>query len=333
MRGWLSDARPRCAAFGAAASSGSDERGCRSLRSSGRPLSGGSTTLFMDCTDKTSYASAYQSHLDALVAEHGYDRAMELVVGGDFVAFGESEASAVRRLGLRPSDTLIDVGCGSGRLAFALREYLRGRLIGTDVVPDLLRYAEAKCARPDWTFRQSFGPSIPAPPESADMVTFFSVFTHLLDEDIFKFLREARRVLKPGGKAVFSFLDFDCEAHWQLFRSVVVEQTTPTLNRFVTKGVMRRLARGAGLYEVALFDGPERWIALDRALVADNGQPVENPTSLGQSVAVFQRFPERSYLARYPDVDKAVGSGTFGSGEHHYVTAGADEGRTLTFDD
>src|SRR4051812_20475115 len=61
-----------------------------------------------------------------------------------------------------------------------------------------LAYAREKCGRADWQFVRNFEPTIPAPDAFADFVTFFSVFTHLLDEDIFRFLAEAHRVLKPG---------------------------------------------------------------------------------------------------------------------------------------
>jgi hypothetical protein len=43
------------------------------------------------------------------------------------------------------------------------------------------------------------------------------VFTHLLDEDVSRFLSEARRVAKQGGKIVFSFLNFECDSHWPVF--------------------------------------------------------------------------------------------------------------------
>ena len=49
---------------------------------------------------------------------------------------------------------------------------------------------------------------IPAPDACADMVCAFSVFTHLLHTETYLYLEDIRRVLRPGGRLVFSFLEF-----------------------------------------------------------------------------------------------------------------------------
>src|SRR5689334_3179458 len=98
------------------------------------------------------YRQRYLDHVRRLRANHPTSRAMELAVGGEFAAFGVLERELLIRHGLRPDHFLIDVGCGSGRLAVALREYLRGPYLGIDVVPELLQYAQSITARPDWRF-------------------------------------------------------------------------------------------------------------------------------------------------------------------------------------
>src|ERR1035437_18951 len=96
----------------------------------------------------------------------------------------------------------VDVGCGSGRLAAQLSAFPSVRFVGCDVVPRLLSYAKDICQRDDWRFVEATGTAIPCPDGVADFVCFFSVFTHLCQEDIFRYLCEARRVLKPGGLVV-----------------------------------------------------------------------------------------------------------------------------------
>ncbi|EDY43312.2 class I SAM-dependent methyltransferase, partial [Streptomyces sp. SPB074] len=49
-------------------------------------------------------------------------------------------------LGLRPGDQVLDAGCGTGRALAPLRERVgpRGRVLGVDLTPEMLREAAAK---------------------------------------------------------------------------------------------------------------------------------------------------------------------------------------------
>jgi hypothetical protein len=76
------------------------------------------------------YIKAYEQTLDSLIASHGREEAMSLIVGGQYHAIGILESSALITHGLRPEHNVIDVGCGSGRLAVALRFYLTPRVGG-----------------------------------------------------------------------------------------------------------------------------------------------------------------------------------------------------------
>jgi ubiquinone/menaquinone biosynthesis C-methylase UbiE len=133
------------------------------------------------------------------------------------------ERELLIQYGLRPDHDVIDVGCGSGRLAKPLSAYLRGGYLGIDVVPDLVDYARALVGRADWRFEVTDGLTIPAEDEQADFVCFFSVLTHLLHEQSYVYLREAQRVLRPGGKIVFSFLDFAIPCHWDVFEMNIAD--------------------------------------------------------------------------------------------------------------
>jgi SAM-dependent methyltransferase len=81
------------------------------------------------------------------------DEAMRLAVGGEFDAVGKLEYYLLRSLGLRSGHLVIDVGCGSGRLARQLASDTSIRYVGTDVVPRLLEAARTAAGRNDWEFR------------------------------------------------------------------------------------------------------------------------------------------------------------------------------------
>jgi SAM-dependent methyltransferase len=155
--------------------------------------------------DKLDFQTTYPRLVRSLVKTYGTDRAMELAVGDEFSAIGTLELETLKRLGLKKDSYVIDVGCGFGRLAKPLAEYLTGRYLGIDIVPEFISYARELVRRPNWRFEIAKGLSIPEEDGVADLVCFFSVFTHLLHEQTYCYLEEARRVLKPGGKIVFSF--------------------------------------------------------------------------------------------------------------------------------
>lgn len=137
------------------------------------------------------------------------DEAMALAVGGGgYDENGKIECEALIDLGFRAGHSVIDTGCGSGRLSTQLsRRFGAGiHYLGTDVVPDLLTYARSK-ANQVYQFEVTEGLYIPAVDASADFVVAFSVFTHLKRSETEFYLREIRRVLRPEGKLLFSFLE------------------------------------------------------------------------------------------------------------------------------
>jgi SAM-dependent methyltransferase len=239
---------------------------------------------------KFHFIDDYRKLVRDLMAAYPMAEAMSRAVGGNYEALGEVEKQLLIQCGLKPGHTLVDVGCGSGRLSKALLPYMApsGRFLGTDVVRELLQYASQGCP-PSWQFAQVEDIRIPFADNSADFACFFSVFTHLLHEETYCYLLEARRVVKPGGRIVFSFLEF---AHnWEIFEATFgnVLRGIPNvhLNTFISRDAIAAWTQHLGLTVLELHDAHEQFIPLSRPVVYDDGSRAETVAALGQSVCVL----------------------------------------------
>lgn len=240
---------------------------------------------------KTDFRKTHNTQFEILRNAYSLDDAARMAVGGDFDATGLVMRETLIHHGLRKHDYLIDVGCGSGRLAKPLAQYLEGKYLGIDVVPELLSYARNLVQRPDWRFELAAGLTIPEQDQKANMVCFFSVFTHLLHEESFVYLREAKRVLKPGGKIVLSFLDFRIDAHWSIFESNVADigNGSRPLDIFISAEMLRAWATHLNLEIAAIKDGDDPYIPLSEPVTFDDGTIANDRAAFKQSVCVLVR--------------------------------------------
>lgn len=136
-----------------------------------------------------------------------------------------------KQMGLSPAMNFVDVGCGIGRDAFQLLDYLapEGRYLGVDVTRDSIAWCQRHITARDERFtfhhfdafnelynpygRQRTGDfRLPVPDACVDRIGLASVFTHLLEDEVLHYMREFRRVLKPGGLAHASFFLYSEEA-------------------------------------------------------------------------------------------------------------------------
>lgn len=233
---------------------------------------------------------AYHDLVARLQREMGGDAALMAAVGGDFVQMGKLEFYLLHSLGLRANDFVVDVGCGSGRLASQLAALPQMRYLGTDVVPELLACAQRFTDRPDWNFQLTDGTAIPCGDNAADFVCFFSVFTHLLHDASYRYLTEARRALRPGGRIVFTFLEFRIPYHWGVFaRSVEVGDRGDHLNQFMDRDAIQAWASHLDLDVELIADGDKPHIPILEEIRFDQGNVMRDFGNLGQSVAVLRK--------------------------------------------
>ena len=200
------------------------------------------------------------------------------VGGGDYLAIGAEYARLFKELGgLEPDHDVLDVGSGSGRMAYALAGWLRGRYEGFDVVPEAVEWCQANIAarHPNFRFRvadirsERYNPGgasdaasyrFPYDDASFDFAYLTSVFTHLQRPAVERYVSELARVLRPGGRCFATYLLMNDEAE--------------------------RLLGGHGQFEVDQGDQlvvdervPERAVAFREELVRElhdrHGLPIE----------------------------------------------------------
>lgn len=104
---------------------------------------------------------------------------------------------------VQPGQRVLEIGCGTGNLLTALTRRTAGiDAAGIDPDPAALRRARRKAARGALPIRyeQAYADRLPFPDAVADHV-LSSLMLHHLDENTRdRALREARRVLRPGGR-------------------------------------------------------------------------------------------------------------------------------------
>lgn len=102
--------------------------------------------------------------------------------------------------GLRSGDTVVDIGCGPG-VAVRYSARLGATVTGIDPAPVMLRVARRLTRRtPKVRYIEGSAEAIPLPDGCASIVWTVATVHHW--SDISAGLREARRVLVPGGRLV-----------------------------------------------------------------------------------------------------------------------------------
>lgn len=156
---------------------------------------------------------------------------------GDFKTVGMSIADTLR-LFYGADQRFLDMGCGIGRVAIPLTQYVseQGHYEGFDVVPSAIKYCQdvVTPAYPNFRFTLSdiyngrYNPDgkvraedyrFPYDDASFDFASATSLFTHLQPAESVRYLTEAARVIKPGGKILATFFLLDAVA-----RQFIAEQ-------------------------------------------------------------------------------------------------------------
>lgn len=208
---------------------------------------------------------------------------------GDFLETGFKFLQLFKNAGgITPTSCVLEIGCGIGRMAIPLTQYLSadGSYDGFDIVGSGIQWCEDRIttAYPNFRFRlvdlfnTAYNPTgtldantseFPYGAGQFDFVFLTSIFTHLLPETVAHYLAQIRRVLKHDGRCLM---------------------TVFLLNDDARRGIRRRLsfhvpAAHYGHYAVADERCPEAVVFYDeiyfKNLIAKHGFRLRQPIRYG----------------------------------------------------
>lgn len=151
-------------------------------------------------------------------------RSLHYVGSGDFEAVGnEFYRYFVELGGLSPGDVVLDIGCGTGRMAQPLSRYLTsGSYTGFDLSRSAITWCQQHIS-PAWPrfrfvhadiYNAEYNESgaidaaafrFPCIDETVDFAFATSVFTHIRTAEVKNYLRETQRVLKCNARSFATF--------------------------------------------------------------------------------------------------------------------------------
>jgi SAM-dependent methyltransferase len=127
-----------------------------------------------------------------------YDRHLGPVL---FAPYAEDIGARVRA---EPAGSVLEIAAGTGIVTRALRDALppSARIVATDLNEAMLRHAAAHSGAADVTWRPADAMSLPFGDAEFDLVV--CQFGAMFFPDRVRAYREARRVLRPGGRFLFN---------------------------------------------------------------------------------------------------------------------------------
>ena len=215
---------------------------------------------------------------------------------------------------LKSNHKILDIGCGSGRIAASLRGFFQkpGSYYGIDVNSELIEHAKMKISEPLFHFTSvnvyshmyNRDPTATKPEELIfpyddnffEVISLTSVFTHMIPPSIENYVKEISRMLKPKGRCLITMFLFQNNPTY--LKKDFVEKI-PLSKTYEIKNNSYK-----SIFRVGDFNRPEEFVIFDfkyiHTLFNKNGMELigepywgawsGNPNYLaGQDVIIFEK--------------------------------------------
>jgi SAM-dependent methyltransferase len=219
----------------------------------------------------------------------------------------------IRFGGLADGDRILDVGCGTGNLSFALRDAANvAAVTGIDQAEVFVAHARSRTSDPSFTFQQGDARALPLADGSFDRAFSMLVLHFIPDAD--RAVAEMCRVVRSGGKVTAAVWDtFGGMPHFRLLwdTAAVLEpsaaQPRSLFRPMAEPGEMAMLWRRLGLRDV---EQTSLTIRMDFASFDDYWEPfTTGEGGVGPFVASLSdtaratlcEHVRRAYISNRPD--------------------------------
>ncbi len=162
--------------------------------------------------------------------------------------------TCLRKAGVGPGAMVVDVAVGTGLLAREAQRLMQGRgtLIGVDLSESMLAQAQKSLRIP---LIQATAEALPLADGIADFVTMGYALRHLSDID--QALREALRLLRPGGRLVLLEISAPSNPVFRTALSTFVGRVLPAVSALLARNRQAKALMDYHWQTIAAYAPPE----------------------------------------------------------------------------
>ena len=167
---------------------------------------------------------------------------------------------------IKPTDVVMEIGCGVGRVGKLLAPSC-GTWIGGDVSGVMLEHAKQRLGPvPNVQFVELSGLGLDGIADaSIDVVYCTVVFMHLFEWDRFTYVKEALRVLRPGGRCFFDNVDITSDHGKEFFAlsaSHPIDTRPPHIGMVSSGDELRSYGEWSGMADIDIHRWDNAWVGL-----------------------------------------------------------------------